>query len=120
MKKLFLVLLCAGLFVACGNKNKEVEQVADTIPAAQEVVEEPVVEEPEVAEVPAEQPKPAAKPAAKKPATKPAAKTEEPKQTLGAHAKQAGENIGHAAIEKVEQKATNDINNGTTPTKKRR
>lgn len=115
MKKIFLALLCAGLFVACGNKNKEVEQVADTIPA-QEVVEEPVVEEPEVAEAPAEQPQPAAKPAAKKPA----AKTEEPKQTLGAHAKQAGENIGHAAIEKVEQKATSDINNGTTPTKKRR
>ena len=38
MKKLFLVLLCAGLFVACGNKNKQEEPVAE--PAAQEEVTE--------------------------------------------------------------------------------
>ena len=47
MKKVFLVLLCAGLFVACGNKNKVVEEqpAVDSV-VVEEIVEEPVVEEP--------------------------------------------------------------------------
>jgi len=40
MKKLFLVVLAAGLFAACGNGNKEADETAtnDSIPAQDEVV----------------------------------------------------------------------------------
>ena len=50
MKKVFLAVLCAGLFFACGNKKaQEPEALVDTLPV-EEVVEE-VVED--VAEEPA-------------------------------------------------------------------
>lgn len=53
MKKLFLVALAAGMFVACGNKtNEEATEVAEE-PVAEEVVEAPAVEEAPVAEQPA-------------------------------------------------------------------
>ncbi|MBO4503268.1 MAG: hypothetical protein J5730_00445 [Bacteroidales bacterium] len=115
MKKVFLAVLCAGLFVACGNKNKVEEQpLADTV-AVETVVEEPVVEEPVVAEEP-QQAAPAKKPA-KTTTTKP--KTEN--QSVSEHAKKTGEAIGNAALDKVEKDAKENINNTTTtPTKKRR
>lgn len=56
MKKLFLVVLAAGLFVACGNKTAETENVDSTamdtvlVEEVDSVVEEAVVEEPVVAE----------------------------------------------------------------------
>lgn len=51
MKKVFLVLLAAGMFVACGNKAAQ-EETTDTVAVVEEVVEaEPVVvEEAPVAE----------------------------------------------------------------------
>lgn len=54
MKKLFLVALAAGMFVACGNKTNE-EAAIDSVAVEEpvEVVEEPaapVAEEPVVAE----------------------------------------------------------------------
>lgn len=52
MKKVFLVLLAAGMFVACGNKAAE-EETTDTVAVVEEVVEAPVVEEaPAVEEAP--------------------------------------------------------------------
>ena len=54
MKKVFLAVLCAGLFFACGNKKaQEPEALMDTVPAQQEEV---VQQEPEeVAEPVAEE-----------------------------------------------------------------
>lgn len=101
MKKLFLVLLCAGLFVACGNKNNQQETVADTT-ATEAVEETPAVEEqPAVAEQPAQEQQAA-------PAKKPAAK---PKPTVAEHAQQAAENVANTAIDKAEQEATNKVVN---------
>ena len=40
MKKVFLVLLAAGMFVACGNKAAQEEEVATDTVAVEEVVEE--------------------------------------------------------------------------------
>lgn len=56
MKKLFLVALAAGMFVACGNKTNEeattdsiVEETVEVVEAPAPVEEAPVAE-PEVAE----------------------------------------------------------------------
>ncbi|MCR4680683.1 MAG: hypothetical protein K5636_03615 [Bacteroidales bacterium] len=99
MKKLFLVLLCAGLFVACGNKNKDAEQCADT--TAAEVIAEPApVEEPVVAEE-----APAQEQAA------PAKQTSKPKQTVKQHAQSAAENVANTAIDKAESEATQQVVN---------
>ena len=99
MKKLFLVLLCAGLMVACNNKNKEAEQCADTV--ATEVIAEPApVEEPAVAEQ-----APAQEQAA------PAKQTSKPKQTVKEHAQQAAENVANTAIDKAEEQATQQVVN---------
>lgn len=108
MKKVFLALLCAGLFVACGNKKTaEPEAVVDTV--ATEVVEEaPVVEEP-VAEEPAQETK--AAPAKKTTTTKkPAQKTEStaPESTKK-HLESAAERVANAAIDRGEKEATNQI-----------
>lgn len=114
MKKLFLAVLCAGLFVACGNKNKQVEeQVCDTV-AVETVVEEPVVEEPVVAEEPA----PAEKTST--PAKKNNTTTTKTNNSVSEHAKKTGEAIGNAALDKVEKEAVKEINEAPTPTKRRR
>lgn len=96
MKKVFLVLLCAGLLVACNNKNKQEEQVADTV--AVEVAEEPVQEEAVVAEEPAQE----------QAATQ---QTSKPKQTVKQHAQSAAENVANTAIDQAEQQATNQVVN---------
>lgn len=115
MKKVFLALLCAGLFVACGNKKTvEPEAVVDTV--ATEVVEEaPVVEEPVVAEEPAQETKAAP---AKKTTTPAKKKNDDGKLTSSStttpptveeHAKQAAGRIANAAIDRGEKEATNQI-----------
>ena len=118
MKKVFLALLCAGLFVACGNKNKVVEEqpAVDSV-VVEEIVEEPVVEEPVVAEEPA--PAPAKATTSKKNNTTTNKTNTTTNQTVGEHAKKTGENIGNAALEKVETEAVKEINNAT-PNKRRR
>jgi hypothetical protein len=76
MKKLFLALLVAGLFVACGNKK---EQPAEVAPVDSTAIEAVVDSVPPVA-VAAPETKPAvSKPAAKPEAAKTEAKTEAPK-----------------------------------------
>lgn len=122
MKKVFLVLLCASLFVACGNKKQKADElVADTV-AVQEVVEEPVAEEQPVAEEPAPAPAKKTTTPAKKTSTpaKPVVKSEPTSTTLKEHAKKSAENVGHTVINKVEKDANNAINEGATPTKARR
>jgi hypothetical protein len=118
MKKVFLALLCAGLFVACGNKNKVVEEqpAVDSV-VVEEIVEEPVVEEPVVAEEPA--PTPAKATTNKKNNTTTNKTNTTTNQTVGEHAKKTGENIGNAALDKVETEAVKEINNAT-PNKRRR
>ena len=115
MKKLFLAVLCAGLFVACGNKNKQVEEPAVDTVAVETVVEEPVVEEPVVAEEPAPEAK-TSTPAKKNNNTT----TKTNNQTVSEHAKKTGEAVGNAALDKVEKEAVKEINETPTPTKKRR
>ncbi len=99
MKKLFLVLLCAGLFVACGNKNKQEEPVVE--PVAEEVTEAPAQEEEAVvAEEPVQEQK-----------ATPAKQTTKPKQTVKEHAQSAAENVANAAIDQAEKDATNQVVN---------
>ena len=51
MKKLFLVVLAAGLFMACGNNDKTNDQAQEAEEPVAEVVEEPVQAQEPVAEV---------------------------------------------------------------------
>ena len=116
MKKLFLAVLCAGLFFACGNKKQaEPETLIDSTP--QEMVEEtPAVEEQEpVAEVQ----EPAAAPAKKTTTTTKknnnnsgmtAGKTNEA-PSVKEHAQSAANKVANTAIDKAEQDATNTIVN---------
>ena len=117
MKKVFLAVLCAGLFFACGNKKQaEPEALVDTVPV---VVEEPVAEEPVAEEPVAEEPVAQAAPA-KKPAATPkknnnntgmtAGKTNEA-PTVKEHAESAANRIANKAIDKAEQETTNAIVN---------
>ena len=117
MKKVFLAVLCAGLFFACGNKKaQEPEALVDTLPV-EEVIEDVVeeVEEP-VAEEPVAQTTPA-----KKTTTQPkknntnnsgmtASKTNE-SPTVKEHAESAANKIANTAIDKAEKEATNTIVN---------
>lgn len=119
MKKVFLAVLCAGLFFACGNKKaQEPEALMDTVPVeevieevAEEVVEEPVAEEPVAQTTPA-----------KKTTTQPkknnntnnsgmtASKTNEA-STVEQHAKDAANRVANKAIDKAETETTNTIVN---------
>lgn len=104
MKKLFLVLLCAGLLAACGNKNKPGEVTTDSV-ATEEVTETPA-EQPAVAEtVTPEQ-------------TTPAAPAEE-QQTVKEHAMQAAEGVAKTAIDKAAEEATNAVEKPVQHKKKR-
>lgn len=120
MKKVFLAVLCAGLFFACGNKKtQETEALMDTVPA--EVVAEPVAEE-VVAEPVAEEPVAQAAPAKKTTTT--AKKTNTPTKaeqqgiqkvnentTVKQNAEKAATNVANTAIDKAEKEATNAIVN---------
>jgi hypothetical protein len=122
MKKVFLALLCAGLFFACGNKKQaEPEALAEPAPVEEVVqAEEPVAEEP-VAEEPVAQAAPAKKaaaPAKKTTTTKTTAPAAQGAQkvdneaSLKDQAKKAGTNVAGAAIDKAEQEATKTVNTG--------
>jgi len=106
MKKLFLVVLAAGLFVACGNKTTDTENTDTTAVDSAVVVEEEapaceaVVEEPAVAENQA----------------KPAAKAEDNK-TIKETAKEVGTDVAKKAINKGGEEATKQINNVSTSDK---
>lgn len=108
MKKLFLVLLCAGLLAACGNKNKQNEVTVDTV-ATEEVTETPV-EQPAVAEVKTVAPE----------QTTQTAPAETEKQTVKEHAVEAAESIANTAIDKVTEEAADAAKNTPVPHKKRR
>ena len=123
MKKVFLAVLCAGLFFACGNKKaQEPEALMDTVPA-EEVIEEPVaeevVEEP-VAEEPVAQAAPAKKnnTTSKKNTTKVEPTTIQKvdnKTSVQDRAEKAATNVANKAIDKAEQDATNTmVNSGKT------
>ncbi len=117
MKKVFLAVLCAGLFFACGNKKQaEPEALVDTVPV-EEVVEEvtEVVEEP-VAEEPVAQATPAKKTTT--PAKKTPSKAEQQgitqvndNSTVKKHAENAATNVANTAIDKAEKETTNAIVN---------
>ncbi len=100
MKKVFLVLLCAGMFAACGNKANQEAPATDTTATVEEVAAP--VEEPAVAEAPAQE---QAAPA------KNTTTTTSKKQTVKEHAAAAAENVANSAIDKAETEATNTIVN---------
>jgi hypothetical protein len=117
MKKVFLAVLCAGLFFACGNKKaQEPEALVDTLPV-EEVIED-VAEE--VEEVVAEEPVAQATPAKKTTTT--AKKTTNAPQpntiqkvdnntSVKERAEKAATNVANTAIDKAEKETTNAIVN---------
>jgi hypothetical protein len=114
MKKVFLAVLCAGLFFACGNKKaQEPEALVDTVPV-EEVIED-VVEEVEevVAEEPVAQTTPAKKTntTAKKNNTGMAAGKTNEAPTVQEHAQSAANRVANKAIDKAETETTNAIVN---------
>ena len=116
MKKVFLAVLCAGLFFACGNKKaKEPEALIDT-PVVENVIED--VDE-EVEEAVAEEPVAQTTPAKKTTTTAKknnnntgmtAAKTNEA-PTVQEHAQSAANRVANKAIDKAETEATNTVVN---------
>lgn len=96
MKKVFLALLVAGLFVACGNKNTEAENT-DSTAMDSVVVEEPVVEAPAVE----------AEPVAEVQTPAPAEK----EQTVGQVAKEEGDKLAKEAIKSGAQAGSNELKN---------
>ena len=117
MKKVFLAVLCAGLFFACGNKKaQEPEALVDTLPV-EEVIED-VAEE--VEEVVAEEPVAQATPAkktntpAKKNTNAPQGNTIQKvdnKTSVQDRAEKAATNVANTAIDKAEKETTNAIVN---------
>ena len=118
MKKVFLAVLCAGLFFACGNKKaQEPEALMDTVPVeevveevAEEVVEEPVAEEPVAQTTPAKKTTTTAKKTPSKAEQAGIQKVNE-NQTVKQHAEKAATNVANTAIDKAESDATNSIVN---------
>ncbi|MBO4232676.1 MAG: hypothetical protein J5862_05515 [Bacteroidales bacterium] len=100
MKKLFLVVLAAGLFAACGNGNKEADENAtnDSIPAQDEVVMDQPAEEAQVAE----------------------ATTTETETTIKEEAKKVGTEVAKEAINAGGEQAKEAIKEGELPKKPRR
>jgi len=120
MKKVFLAVLCAGLFFACGNKKaQEPEALMDTVPAQQEEVvqqepeevAEPVAEEPVAQTTPAKKTTTTAKKNTTTTAPASAAQKVDNNASLKDQAKKAGTNVAGAAIDKAETEATNSIVN---------
>ena len=116
MKKVFLAVLCAGLFFACGNKKaQEPEALVDTLPV-EEVIED-VVEEVEevVAEEPVAQTTPAKKTTttAKKTNNNTGMTTTKTNDapTVQEHAQSAANRVANKAIDKAETETTNAIVN---------
>lgn len=92
MKKVFLALLVAGLFVACGNKNTEAENTDST------AMETEVIEE-----------------ATEAPAAEPVAETQaqptEKEQTVGQVAKEEGDKLAKEAIKAGAQAGSEELKN---------
>ncbi len=111
MKKVFLAVLCAGLFFACGNKKQaEPEALVDTVPVEEVIqdVEEPVAEEPVAQATSAKKNNTTPKKNNKSGMT--AAKTNEA-PTVQEHAQSAANRVANKAIDKAESEATSTIVN---------
>ena len=117
MKKVFLAVLCAGLFFACGNKKQaEPETLIDT-PVVSDVIEavDTVVEDvAQVVEPEAPAKKTTTNTNAKK--TNPntgmtAAKKSTEAPTVQEHAQSAANRVANKAIDKAESETTNAIVN---------
>ena len=104
MKKVFLALLVAGLFVACGNKNTEAENTDST------AMETEVIEEATEA--------PAAEPAAE-PVAETQAQPTEKEQTVGQVAKEEGDKLAKEAIKAGAQAGSEELKNVATPSQTR-
>ena len=104
MKKVFLAVLVAGLFVACGNKNTDAE-VTDSTAVETEVVETEAVEEqaPEATAEVAEQ-------TTTETTTATAAKTEEPKVQVEATEDGSKVKVGKKAEISIQPKQTKGNN----------
>ena len=116
MKKVFLALLCAGLFFACGNKKaQEPEALVDTLPVEEviedvvEEVEEPVAEEPVAQTTPAKKTTTTAKKNTNNSGMSVSKTNESP--TVKEHAESAANKIANTAIDKGEKEATSTIVN---------
>ena len=118
MKKVFLAVLCAGLFFACGNKKaQEPEALMDTVPAQQEEVvqqepeevAEPVAEEPVAQTTPAKKTTTTAKKNTNNSGMSVSKTNESP--TVKEHAESAANKIANTAIDKGEKEATSTIVN---------
>jgi hypothetical protein len=116
MKKVFLAVLCAGLFFACGNKKaQEPEALVDTLPVEEviedvvEEVEEPVAEEPVAQTTPAKKTTTTAKKNTNNSGMSVSKTNESP--TVKEHAESAANKIANTAIDKGEKEATSTIVN---------
>ena len=117
MKKVFLAVLCAGLFFACGNKKQaeQPETLVDTPVVEQTVAEiteeaEPVAEEPVAEAAPAKKTATPAKKTTNNNSGMTAGKTNEA-PTVEQHAKDAANRVANKAIDKAETESTNAIVN---------
>ena len=119
MKKLFLALLCAGLFFACGNKKDQANTLKDSTDVAN--IEAPVDSSVcDQAEPACEQQEAVAETPSKKTNTTPSKKTNNSgmtstknneTQSVKQHAESAGNRIANKAIDKAESEATSTIVN---------
>ena len=116
MKKVFLAVLCAGLFFACGNKKaQEPEALVDPLPVEEviedvvEEVEEPVAEEPVAQTTPAKKTTTTAKKNTNNSGMSVSKTNESP--TVKEHAESAANKIANTAIDKGEKEATSTIVN---------
>lgn len=112
MKKVFLAVLCAGLFFACGNKKQaEPEALVDTVPVEEvveevtEVVEEPVAEEPVAQAAPAKKTNTTAK--KQTPAPQANVQKVDNNTSVKDRAEKAATNVANTAIDKAEKETTN-------------
>lgn len=120
MKKVFLALLCAGLFFACGNKKQaEAEPMVDSTACQPEMV----VNNDTIDQEPAAEPQEsvAETTTTTKKSTTTTKKTNnnnsgmtatKETQSVEDHAKQAANRVANKAIEKAETDATNTMVNG--------
>ena len=118
MKKVFLALLCAGLFFACGNKKaQEPEALVDTVPVEEviedvvEEVEEPVAEEPVAQTTPAKKTTTTKKNNTPSKAEQAGIQKVDDNSTVKKHAENAATNVANTAIDKAESEATSTIVN---------
>ena len=117
MKKVFLAVLCAGLFFACGNKKaQEPEALVDTLPVEEviedvaEEVEEVVAEEPVAQATPAKKTNTTAKKNTNAPQGNTIQKVDN-KTSVQDRAEKAATNVANTAIDKAEKETTNAIVN---------